>query len=78
MTIKLYDVPRDTWVQVVDNKGAVPPDGLSINSGELLHFHHIDGMYSLCTNLEGMYVHLAAWTEVAIVENPEGVSKDST
>ena len=68
-TIKLYDVPRDTWVQVVPVEDGIkiPPAAPEIKAGELIHFHHVDGMYSFCTNLKEEIVHLAAWTEVIIV-----------
>lgn len=52
--MKLYDVPRNTRIKVEDLE---------------LMFHHIDGMYSYCKTEEGETVHLAAWTEVEIVNN---------
>jgi hypothetical protein len=33
-----------------------------------LNFHHIDGMYSLCTDDNGDIIHLRAWTEVKVIE----------
>ena len=51
--MKLYEVPRNTRIKVEDLE---------------LNFHHIDGMYSLCQTDDGETVHLAAWTEVEIVE----------
>lgn len=51
-TMKLYDVPQNTDI--------ILPDGTE------LRFHHIDGMYSYCTDVEGNVVHLAAWTEVTL------------
>lgn len=51
--MKLYNVPRNTRIKVKDLE---------------LMFHHIDGMYSYCTTDKGEPVHLAAWTEVEIVE----------
>jgi hypothetical protein len=51
--MKLYDVPRNTRIKVEDLE---------------LMFSHIDGMYSLCHDNNGNPVHLAAWTEVEIVE----------
>ncbi len=50
-TVKLYDVPRNTRVRV---------------DGEVVNFHHIDGMYSYCTTNSGDVVHLAAWTDVEV------------
>ena len=54
--MKLYEVPRNTLVRTIGDQ-----------SFEVL-FDHIDGMYSYCTDKEGNVVHLAAWTEVEIVE----------
>lgn len=50
--MNLYDVPRNTRIRVDDME---------------LNFHHIDGMYSYCTDDDGGVFHLAAWTEVEIV-----------
>jgi len=33
-----------------------------------LNFHHVDGMYSLCTDNSGNKIHLGASTEVKQVE----------
>jgi hypothetical protein len=55
--MKLYEVPRDTRVK--------------IDTGEEFDFKSIDGMYSYCKNDKGQVVHLAAWTEVEIVEKGE-------
>jgi hypothetical protein len=54
MKTKLYEVPRNSKIKV---------EGID----EIVDFHHIDGMYSYCTVSEGV-IHLAAWTEVEIVE----------
>lgn len=51
----LYEVPNNTRV-------VCTIDGMDF---EYL-FHHIDGMYSYCTDSKGEVVHLAAWTEVEI------------
>lgn len=52
--MKLYDVPRKTFIKTI--------------TGDTYFFDHIDGMYSYCTNELDQVVHLAAWTEVDIVE----------
>jgi len=54
--MKLYDVPRNTRIKV---------------EGIKLLFHHIDGMYSFCTDDEGKVYHPAAWSEVEIKEEEE-------
>lgn len=61
--MKLYDVPRKTWVKIV-GETKVPPAGIIADKGERIFFDHIDGMYSYCTDEAGEIVHLAAWTEV--------------
>jgi len=54
--MELYNVPNNTRIRI---KG-FEEDGV-------LFFHHIDGMYSYCTDMSGGVVHLAAWTDVEIV-----------
>lgn len=54
--MKLYDVPRNTRVRVLEGEERI----------EVL-FDHIDGMYSYCKDKDGNIIHLAAWTEVEIV-----------
>lgn len=53
--VKLYEVPRETVIQIHTYDG-------------LIMFHHIDGMYSLCTILTGEYkghtTHIQASTKV--------------
>jgi hypothetical protein len=56
--MKLYEVPRETKVKVVEN-----------NSNLEVLFKHIDGMYSYCVDSNNNVIHLAAWTEVEIMEN---------
>jgi hypothetical protein len=51
--VKLYNVPRETWILV---------------GSERIFFDHIDGMYSYCLTVAGKVCHLAAWTEVEIIQ----------
>ena len=39
-----------------------------LSNGLELKFHHIDGMYSLCTNEEGNVYHIGASEEVTVKE----------
>lgn len=55
--MKLYDVPRDSRIRL--------DDGMELN------FKRIDGMYSLCFTDQNEPVHVAAWTEVAVVKKEE-------
>jgi hypothetical protein len=70
--MKLYNVKNGTWIRVM-GEVTTPPCSPEIQEGQKLFFHHIDGMYSLCTLTEKMddggYIHLAAWTEVEIIPN---------
>ena len=65
--MKLYEVPRNTKIRVVDEERRVPIAAKEIADQEVLMFHHIDGMYSLCHDMAGNACHLAAWTDVEIV-----------
>jgi hypothetical protein len=65
--MKLYEVPRNTRVKVLED-ARIPPAALSVKKGDVLQFLHVDGMYSLCKNAEGETVHVAAWTEVEIMK----------
>ena len=57
--MKLYELSkRGIWVKPTEF------------DSEPVLFDHIDGMYSFCTNKRGEVVHLAAWTEVELVEQP--------
>jgi len=56
--MKLYEVPRNTRIVLDEEEGR----------GEEYNFHHIDGMYSYCTDDNKNVVHFAAWTEVKIKE----------
>ena len=71
--MKLYDVPRNSRIKVISGEAGrevqVPPAAPQIKEGEELNFRSIDGMYSYCTRDNGEVVHLAAWTEVEIVDN---------
>jgi hypothetical protein len=52
--MKLYEVPRWSWVQ--DEEGNV------------FFFEKLDGMYSYCTDNDNNVFHVAAWTEVTILK----------
>jgi len=54
--MKLYNVPRNTKIKVNDL---------------ILNFKHIDGMYSLCYDMDNNPVHVGACIEVEIIEETE-------
>ena len=69
--MKLYEVPRNTKVRIIDDETTTPVISYPVNKQEILyyhHYHHTDGMYSYCINEEGVVVHPAAWTNVEIVK----------
>lgn len=70
--MQLMHVPNNTRIRVLPQPGGegvvIPPAAPEVMAGEVIQFHHIDGMYSYCHNSSGLPVHLAAWTEVEIVE----------
>lgn len=56
--MKLYNVPRNTWVK-----------SLELDSEGLVFFlEHIDGMYSFCRDKERNIQHYKAWMEVEILQ----------
>ena len=58
--MKLYEVPRDTWVMLNEEDGDY----------HIFKFHHIDGMYSYCTDQYGNVCHYKAWSDVTILDDP--------
>ncbi len=57
--MELYNVPNNTRIRLKD----------ALFEDEILLFHHIDGMYSYCTDMSGGVIHLAAWTDVEVVDD---------
>lgn len=55
--MKLYNVPNHSYVR-------------PLGTEHVVKFHHIDGMYSYCKDMEGNIVHLKAWTDVEVVDKP--------
>lgn len=66
--MKLYEVPRNTNVRLLEDDDG-PPASKPLKKGDIVKFHHIDGIYSYCTDKDGNKVHPAAWTEVEIVND---------
>jgi hypothetical protein len=67
--MKLHNVPRNSKIKVKFGTDEV----------EVLDFSHVDGMYSLCFDSAGRPVHIAAWTEVEVVDgiDPGSESKEA-
>jgi len=53
----LYKVPNNTWIV--------------LNNGFRLKFHHVDGMYSYCTDEHGNVCHIGATEEVTVEEKKD-------
>ncbi len=69
--MKLYEVPRRTWVKVLKNENEgtkVPPAAPPIADDDIIFFDHVDGMYSYCKNNAGELCHLVCWQSVEILE----------
>jgi hypothetical protein len=83
--MELHHIPNKSYVRIIpqieqendnnlESKVRVPPGAPPIEKGELIFFDHIDGMYSLCYQVDpdtlnhSHMVHMAAWTQVEPVE----------
>lgn len=65
-------------VKTSESNVRIPVGAPTVNKGELIYFDHIDGMYSFCRKVNeetmehGEICHIAAWTEVEVVDILEG------
>jgi len=66
--MKLYKVPRGSKIRLKCEANEHPSDHRDFKSKEELYFSHVDGMYSYCKDKNGKVVHLAAWTDVEVIE----------
>lgn len=65
---KLYELSkRNIMVRLLEDP-KIPPEHGGINTGTIVKFGHVDGMYSLCWDEKGNIIHPAAWTECEILE----------
>lgn len=76
---KLYEVPRNSYIKVLDAKPQVEEKykvkQVIPEADDILTFKKIDGMFSLSYNSKNEMVRLAAWTNVEVVgkvEEPHG------
>jgi hypothetical protein len=69
--MKLYELKKGTWFNVVDKTTKVPPGAPKVRAGFVYKLNNIDGMYSHCQDYDGNVYHLAAWTEVEEVPSYE-------
>ena len=54
--MKLYELPRNTYFSIEDD-----------DRQKVYLFERIDGMYSVCYDMNDELTHIAAWTDVQIV-----------
>jgi len=64
--MKLYEIPRNTRIKILDENSFIPPGALLIEKGDILAFSHIDGMYSVCYK-NNILCHLMASTNVELL-----------
>jgi len=64
---KLYECERGTKFQVHE-QAQTPPDCLPAENNVVYRLRNIDGMYSYCTDIEGNVVHIAAFTDVEVLD----------
>ena len=65
--MKLYDVKPHSKIKIIDENVVNPIASSVQDTGDILDFEHIDGMYSLCYDKDRNPVHIAAWTEVEVL-----------
>lgn len=69
--MKLYNVPKGTYIRIYNTNVKVPPIGSQLYTD--LKFHTIDGAYSYCTYVHtNEVVHIDALTEVHILCDNNG------
>jgi len=68
--MELFNIPENSKI-IVKGNIKTPPASPQVKKGDILQFHHIDGMYSYCKNTDGEVVHLAAWADVDVIKEEE-------
>lgn len=59
--MKLYELKRGQSFKIIDGlTGETFPD--------VYEFHKIDGMYSICLNVDGEIIHVVAYAKVIVIE----------
>lgn len=62
--MKLYELSRGKKFRLVSKDPVTPVAARELEYGDVLTLHHIDGMYSYCTDKEDNVVHPAAFSDV--------------
>lgn len=68
--MKLYEAPCKSHIRLLEDVEG-PVSAWKPNEGEEYIFNHIDGMYSLCYDMDGKIIHIPAWAEVELVKEKE-------
>ena len=55
--MKLYEVPRNTKIRIIDDKTSTPVASYPVEKNQTLHYYNIDGMYSYCKTHDGVVAH---------------------
>lgn len=64
--MKLYQVPNNTWVKLIDDAKA-PAGARPAKAEEEIFFYHLDGMYSFCKDREENVMYIPSWQEVQLL-----------
>ena len=62
--MEAYKVKYGTKVIVIDENVKTPPSSISINKGDEITIHRLDGMYCDGIDKDGNRIYIAGWTEV--------------
>ena len=62
--MEAYKVKYGTKVIVIDENVKSPPSSISINKGDEITIHRLDGMYCDGIDKDGNRIYIAGWTEV--------------
>tara|TARA_B100000809_G_scaffold242620_1_gene266863 strand:- start:56 stop:256 length:201 start_codon:yes stop_codon:yes gene_type:complete len=62
--MEAYKVKYGTKVIVIDENIKTPPSSISINKGDEITIHRLDGMYCDGIDKDGNRIYIAGWTEV--------------
>ena len=61
--MKLYEAPLQSYLKIIDNDIIIAPMSYPLNYN-IIYFENINGMFSLCKDINNNYIRLAAWTKV--------------
>lgn len=62
--MKLYEAPLQSYLKIIDDDIITAPVSYPVNNNSIVYFEFPDGIFSLCKDINGNNIHLAAWTKV--------------